>query len=152
MVKKSDAVYFLGDLTGPDKKTRYWLRKLNGTIIFIHDNHDEKLRRSKCYDILNYGGFEFLLVHESNPDPNNLKNPCRKNTEVIKSWDGWIIHGHKHNNNLKDYPFINGDNKRINVSVELINYTPLNIDRLIDLDLNSIKRMTTLNSQPVIKI
>jgi calcineurin-like phosphoesterase family protein len=48
-------------------------------------------------------------------------------------YDGWIIHGDKHNNSLKRYPFINQKTKTINVSAELVNYTPLSLSRLIPL-------------------
>lgn len=46
-------------------------------------------------------------------------------------YDGWIIHGDKHNNSLKDHPCINQKNKTINVCAELVDYTPLDLDRLI---------------------
>jgi calcineurin-like phosphoesterase family protein len=46
-------------------------------------------------------------------------------------YNDWIIHGDKHNNNLKEYPFINQKNKTVNVCAELVNYNPLNLDRLI---------------------
>lgn len=45
--------------------------------------------------------------------------------------NGWIIHGDKHNNHPKEYPFINQKNKTINVCAELVDYTPIDLDRLI---------------------
>ena len=66
-------------------------------------------------------------------------------------WDDWVIHGHKHNNDMKNYPFINGENKTINVSAELLNYKPVDLDFLISLKLDSIKRMDLVDSQPVRK-
>jgi calcineurin-like phosphoesterase family protein len=50
---------------------------------------------------------------------------------------------------MRDYPFINGETKTINVGVELIGYKPINIDYLLSLDIDSIKRMDTINSKPI---
>lgn len=45
----------------------------------------------------------------------------------------WIIHGDKHNNNLENFPLINPERKTVNVCVELIRYTPINLDKIIEL-------------------
>ena len=50
-----------------------------------------------------------------------------------KGYDGWIIHGDRHNNDLDNYPFINQKNKTVNVCAELVDYSPLSLERLIDL-------------------
>jgi calcineurin-like phosphoesterase family protein len=135
---KNNSVYFLGDLSfgRGSRRADYWLERLSGQISFIRGNH-ETARNSKEYEILEYKGWKFLLVH----NPNNL--PIE--------WSGWVIHGHKHNNELKDYPFINGKNKTINVSAELINYKPVSLDHLLKLGLNSIERMDTVDSTPIRK-
>jgi calcineurin-like phosphoesterase family protein len=52
---------------------------------------------------------------------------------------------------MKDYPFINGKKKTINVSAELINYKPVSLDHLLKLGLNSIERMDTVDSTPTRK-
>ena len=65
-----------------------------------------------------YKNYEFLLMH----DPRRPKD-----------YDGWIIHGDKHNNNPKDYPFINQANKTVNVCAEIVNYTPVDLDNIITL-------------------
>lgn len=134
-----NTIYFLGDLSfgKGSRPANYWLPKLNGDITFIRGNHEMNVRGSKNYEILEYRNHRFLLVH----DPDNLP---------IK-WTGWIIHGHKHNNDMKNYPFINGEKKTINVSAELVNYHPLNLDFLISLELDSIKRMDTLDDSPIRK-
>ncbi len=138
-IDSGDTVYFLGDLVyGKSSHSHsYWTRQLNGKIVYIGGNHDAGLPNKKEYKILNFGGHDFLLIH----DPNKI--PIR--------WDGWIIHGHKHNNDIRDYPFINGDKRTINVSIELIGYRPLNLRTLLSLDIDSIKRMDTIHSQPVRK-
>lgn len=135
-VKPRDTVYFLGDWAfgRGSREPKYWVRKLNGHIFSIKGSHDSRARGIRLYNrkILNYGGHKFLLIH--NPDRNSV------------NWNGWVIHGHKHNNSAK-YPFINGRLKTINVGVELTNYKPVSIDFLLSLNIDSIRRMETVNSK-----
>jgi len=49
------------------------------------------------------------------------------------------------------YPFINGETRTINVSCECTAYTPVSLDYLLSLDLESIARMETLSDPPVRK-
>jgi calcineurin-like phosphoesterase family protein len=84
--------------------------------------------------VLTYRDQEFLLIH--NPD------------EVPKWWKGGVIHGH-HHYMLPKYPFIDGKKRNINVSCELIDYSPIELDWVIDLDIDSIKRMNTVKSKPI---
>ena len=67
--------------------------------------------------ILEYAGYKFFLTHE----PENIP----------KDWDGWAICGHHHNNKPQDYPFIDKKNKRINISVELTKYKPVDMNYII---------------------
>lgn len=62
---------------------------------------------------MKYRDLKFLVVH--NPDDNTR-------------WfnDGWIIHGHTHVNT----PFIDIHRKRVNVSCEMINYTPITMEKI----------------------
>lgn len=133
-VKNNDVVYCLGDISFGKKsrKSSYWLTKLNGDIRCVYGNHEEK-SLGRPYELLKYKGYNFLLIH---------------NHRKAKDFDGWIIHGHEHNNNLKKHPFIDGENKRINVSVETINYKPVSLDKIISLNLNKIKRMETITDNP----
>lgn len=136
-VKDRDTLYFLGDWTfgRRHKPAKYWVRKLKGHIISIRGAHDwrEKGIRFEDFKVLQYHGCSFLLIH----DPNQAGD-----------WHSWIIHGHKHNNNMSKYPFINGERKTINVGVELTNYRPISLDFLLSLNIGSIKRMETINSKP----
>lgn len=140
-VKPGDMVLFLGDLVfgRGARPPGYWLRRLNGKKMLIRGSHDRKVRGARNVQVLNYNGFEFLLVH----DPRNAKNRT-----------GWVIHGHKHTdergNVPKYYPFINGSNKTINVNVELIGYKPISVDYLCSLGLDKIKRMDKISSIPEI--
>ena len=141
-VEGNDTVYFLGDYTGPIakriyfEKLRYWTERLNGKKISISGNHD---RDGGCikFDytkVLRVNGYNFLLIHD----------PLKRKTE----WHGWIIHGHFHNNKMDNYPFINGERKTINVGADVINFIPVSLSYILSLDLSSIKRMRTIDSQP----
>jgi calcineurin-like phosphoesterase family protein len=87
---------------------------LKGKITIAKGNHDRK-QWNRQY-ILKYKGLKFLVLHD--PDDNS------------KWFDGdWIIHGHTHINS----PFIDIINKRINVSVEMINYTPITMEKIYNI-------------------
>lgn len=138
-VKYHDVVYFLGDLAFDrgSHPTLHWIGKLKGKIVFIKGSHDRS-RKIKFHrkQILEYNGYKFFLFHDPEEAPSN--------------WNGWIIHGHKHNNDLDEFPFINGEKKTINVSCDLLDYTPITIDELLSLDIDNIKRMETINSAPIL--
>lgn len=148
-VLPGDTVYFLGDWSfgRGSRPHRYWIGRLQGRIKSIkgsHDPDDRSLAMSDFHE-LSHKGYRFLLIHNPDrDDPKQTESQKRK----LEDWHGWIIHGHKHSNDLKDYPFINGEQKTINVSVELIGYRPLSIERLLSLNIDSIRRMETLNGQP----
>jgi len=147
-VGENDRVYFLGDYTGPPprklwmyhEKLRYWTGQLKGMKISILGNHD---RNGGCIEfekarILHIDQRRFLLIHD----------PADKKIETLRGRYDWIIHGHVHNNKMDRYPFINGEQKTINVSAEVISYKPVSLGCLLLLDLDSIKRMRTIDSQP----
>jgi calcineurin-like phosphoesterase family protein len=107
-VKKTDIVYSVGDFIWYEIQGEHLLARFNGKIIFIDGNHGVECNfpETKHHIKFKYRGYYFLLIH----DPK----------KIPWYWNGWVIHGHKHNNDMKNYPFINGDKKTINVSVELI--------------------------------
>jgi len=116
MVKSSDTVYFLGDLaygTG-SRPTDYWMEQVKGKIVFIKGSHD----RSKTipfldHYVLEYGKYKFFLVHRYE------RNAFH--------WQGWVIHGHVHNKQ----PFMSKEQKLINISVDVTDWKPVNIDDII---------------------
>ncbi len=119
-VRKGDKVYYLGDMT-LNRDIDPWLSKLNGEVRFIRGNHDtEKIKNAEVIEegklLLKYDDYEFLLTHDPDRPP---------------SWDGWIIHGDKHNNRPITYPHINRRNKMVNVCVEYTEYAPMNLDEII---------------------
>ena len=121
-VSDHDRVYYLGDLTyGRGRHTiDFWLSKLNGEVRFIRGNHDTdiitKAKVIKDRFPIMYRGHKFLLMHD----------PCRP-----PDYDGWIIHGDKHNNHPDVYPHLNNRNKTINVCAEFTRYSPMNLDEIV---------------------
>lgn len=110
IIKKNYTVFFLGDLCFGGSIR--WLRQLNGKIIFIKGNHDKKTLSKTRSVVLKYNELYFLLIH----DPYKVKN-----------WNGWVIHGHVHNNE----PFIKRDKKEINVSVDVTNFRPVSLQSIL---------------------
>jgi len=109
VVKPGDKVYFLGDFGRLSFRLR---RKLHGNICYVKGNHDRVTYPRQR--IVMYNGLTFLLIHNPN--------------DYTYSFNGdWIIHGHTHGNT----PFINKARRRINVSCEMINYTPISFREII---------------------
>lgn len=114
-VKPEDKVYHLGDIgfknfTGLSEI----LNKLNGTKILIRGNHDnlklsqyqqhfKDIRASHTLD-------KFILTH------------IPIHPQSVERWTA-NIHGHLHANTLPD-------NKYLNVSVERLNYTPIDFEEI----------------------
>ncbi|MDD4300458.1 MAG: 2'-5' RNA ligase family protein [Methanomicrobium sp.] len=115
-IKDNDNVLFLGDLClGSYDEVKNYALKLNGNITFIKGNHDKYLYSAQNAKKINYNGREYLLLHYPK--------------EAV-DYNGWVIHGHTHNNNLKKYPFINVKEKTVNVSVEVTGYRPVGLDEI----------------------
>jgi calcineurin-like phosphoesterase family protein len=117
-ISSLNRIYCLGDLRyGKDALSALqYRRKLKGRITFIQGNHDNQELGAVPSVTLNYQGFTFLLVHDPASAP--------------REFDGWIIHGHHHNNDLRHYPFIDFEHRRINVCAEVIGYVPLSLTAL----------------------
>ena len=117
VVSKKDTVWILGDIT-MEKSTPYTLLdKLNGYKKVVLGNHDQpqhvkellKYVNSVC-GMIKYKGFilSHCPVHES-----ELKRYYKN------------IHGHVHENSLDD-------DRYINVSCEVIDYTPKTLKELLN--------------------
>lgn len=120
-----DKVLFLGDLAmANDKESQKWFAQLNGDKIFLEGNHDSENGEALPLPVhdtfkFDYSKYSFFCTHYP-PE------------ETPEDFDGWTLHGHTHNNEMDTYPFINPENKTVNLSVELIGYTPIHIDELIE--------------------
>jgi calcineurin-like phosphoesterase family protein len=120
-VKPDDRIYHIGDLCyGPLARNLYeYLQRLNGQVTLIQGNHDERERAPVHSEPMVHKDIPFLLVH----DPDDAPVP----------FEGWVIHGHHHNNDLENYPFINFEKRRINVSAELVRYQPVPLAELCNI-------------------
>jgi calcineurin-like phosphoesterase family protein len=120
-ISPANRVYYLGDLRyGRDEESvEYYRNKLRGRINFVQGNHDAREPGAVPLVLLEHGGLRFCLVH----DP----------ADAPERFDGWVIHGHHHNNNLRRYPFINFELRQINVSAEVLGYIPVNLDHICSL-------------------
>jgi calcineurin-like phosphoesterase family protein len=114
-VKETDRVFLLGDLAyGPViHPAEYYLSHMNGKIVLIAGNHDTDLAGTVPYCEKELFGIRFLFIHDPDQAP--------------ASYDGWIVHGHAHNNDIEMYPFFDGRRHRINVSSELAGFIPVNL-------------------------
>ena len=117
-ISSLNRVYYLGDLRfGRDAlPALLYRKKLKGCITFIQGNHDDPELGAVPSVTLKHQGFTFLLVHDPASAP--------------EEFDGWIIHGHHHNNDLRHYPFIDFEHRRINVCAEVTGYVPENLNTL----------------------
>lgn len=117
-VMPGDRVFFLGDLTRnlKEAENRAYLGRLNGVISCIRGNHDTDLKHAADSQELVHGGVRFLLIHD----------PAR----APEDFNGWVVHGHTHNNDLCHYPFFDPAARRINVSVEVTGYRPVSLAML----------------------
>ena len=122
VVSNDDLVISVGDFCYTDP--RPWLDQLNGNKILLRGNHDNWCEgyAGDWHMILEYGKMRFYVTH----DP----------AYVPRDWKDWVIHGHHHYAVQKDgsfFPHINGTTKNINVAAELVNYTPVWIDDIINM-------------------
>jgi len=120
-VNSADTVIHLGDARHPpDPYTaESWMDALDGQIVLVRGNHDEGVTPNGTLHVfesvtIRHGRWSFYMEHAP-----------------INGFGGWQIHGHVHNNDVENYPFINYENKTINVSVELIDYRPVALDEII---------------------
>ena len=60
---------------------------------------------------------DFLFIH----DP----------ADAPPEFGGWTVHGHAHNNNIREYPFIGFIRRRVNVSTEMTGYRPVSLKTII---------------------
>jgi calcineurin-like phosphoesterase family protein len=109
-VGKEDTVYFLGDLCfeTKEKKKEYWLNRLNGHIIWVKGNHDHF---KGLIDTIYFDSM--FMIH----DPWG----CGVGHRIC-------IHGHQHNKGK----LIDKRHKRICVSMELIDYKPIELKVILD--------------------
>lgn len=127
-VQEDDAVtLYLGDVAmdmNDGRETIEYVEKLDANLL-IRGNHDVGLDPGQAsFPVLEsctieHGDYTFLLTHR--PE------------DVPEDWEQWAIHGHHHNNHPDEHPFVHAGEKRVNVSVELLDYEPIALDELTDI-------------------
>ena len=115
VVDKDDIIYCLGDFAW--KNPNPYIERLKGNIIFILGGHDKKLKGANLLEV-KHQEHTFVLCHYPMYSWN-------------KEYYGSIhLHGHIHNNPI-EYK-----HNRINVSVDVWDFRPVPIDRIIAISEN----------------
>jgi len=127
VVKPEDKVYHLGDvyMGGERREVSQLLRALNGhkrLILGNHDNGKDQLLQDNFQKISMWRMFpEFGLLLTHVPVHRSSLHKTGRNDQP--DFELVNVHGHIHNRNSPEGPYRN-------VSVEQINYTPINIEEL----------------------
>lgn len=106
------------------RETIEYFQRLGGDLL-LRGNHDVGLDPEdapfpvldSC--IIEDGGYRFYCAHRPGDIPDE--------------WENWVIHGHMHNNDTEEYPFVAYDRQQVNVSSELLNYRPVSLDAITHL-------------------
>lgn len=118
-VGPDDTVIFLGDLAFESDTLTVgdWLHALNGELVWVRGNHDR--------------GGPIDLVDDYILETDLRRYYCAHRPEDVPGdWDGWALHGHVHNNDPQNHPFIDFEAQRINAAPELMGSTPRPIEAL----------------------
>ncbi len=126
VVDPNDCVIHLGDIAMDMQDGTETIERLEtlGVDLLVRGNHDVGLSDGQApvpvVDAcrLSHDDYEFRCAHRPR--------------DVADGWDGWVIHGHHHNNDLETYPFVDADAQRVNVGVELLQFRPLSLSALTD--------------------
>lgn len=126
VVKPSDRLYILGDVA-INKNSLSLLKEFNGHKVLIKGNHDI----FKLKDYLPY----FDDIRGSHKLENYILTHIPIHAQSVPRWADGNIHGHLHYNWVGTYfatsdPRDLADTRYFNVSCELLNYTPINFERL----------------------
>lgn len=110
-VAPADRAVVAGDLCSDPDCYREALASLPGRLTLVRGNHDPSRP-----DLLSSAGFiaggqRFVVVH----DP----------ADAPPGFDGWVIHGHVHDSDLRRFPFFDPATRRVNVSAETAGYRPV---------------------------
>jgi len=126
VVKEDDTVFHLGDFCfRGEVRPEEWIKKLNGRIVFIKGNHDDRSLSIIRSIEVKFANMKVLLIHDPDHAP-------------LLSDYHLVLCGHVHRNwkfkiGMGGVPFIN-------VGVDVWNYRPVKIDEVIDLT-NKLKRI-----------
>lgn len=120
VVSKHDVVYHLGDFSFGSPGD--FLKQLNGKVFLILGNHDKRIHKKLNY----WYGQGFDKVYDR---PIIIDNLILSHEPIVDYNFSFInVHGHIHSNKME---INNTNNKYINVSVEVTNYKPIPLNKLL---------------------
>jgi len=120
----NDLVFFVGDMSfgRGSRRPKWWLAQLNGRKIYLKGSHDHGIRpTTEGLDNVLFVS-DAVIVRLDGKSVYVAHDPW----EIPRWWRGWAIHGHVHN----EKPHVDRKWRRINVSVEVVNYRPYNATEL----------------------
>lgn len=133
VVKKKDSTYILGDITMESKKGQELLEHLNGYIFVVLGNHD---RRQDIPNLMKYvdgiaGMVDFKRYKV-------IATHCPIQENELNYRFKYNIHGHVHENSITkvEWDYLSDmdrevlDKRYLNVSCEVIDYTPKTFEEL----------------------
>lgn len=133
-----------------------YTNQLNGSIVLLDGNHDDIDQSEAPFPVMKsyyftyiYEGteYEFYYTHWPMGTDHHGEQNWPHYAEPPSWFNGWYLHGHVHNNDPENFPFVDSDKNYVNLSVELTGYTPLHIEELIEILKNN-QRYTTINDVP----
>ena len=126
-------VFHLGDFAFAKKELLdNLIKQLNGRIIFLYGNHDKELRKllaeSPFKDLIL--GYDYLEI-DIQDEEMDLDQKIILNHYPLQEWNfqahgSWHLHGHSHG-------LITPNMARIDVGVDLHNFTPLSYQEIKEL-------------------
>jgi calcineurin-like phosphoesterase family protein len=116
-VRNGDEVFLIGTTAsckppGPE----HYLARLNGHIHHIPGDEGCTMPGSAKMRTHTVNGVELLFVS----DPG----------KVPPDFNGYVVHGNRHNSDLLRFPFFDPEHRRFNVCAELVGYRPVPLDIL----------------------
>jgi calcineurin-like phosphoesterase family protein len=122
VVKPSDKVYFLGDVSmSRNAKGLEILARMNGEKVLVKGNHD----LCSAHQYLQY----FKDIRGSHQFDGMILTHIPIHPESLARW-GLNVHGHLHNNVVLRTVSQIPDLRYFNVSMERINFTPISLEEV----------------------
>lgn len=131
VVKKTDTVYFLGDLYFyPVEQTLRIVNQLHGKKIWIAGNHDKKLIKEP--ELTKH--FEYIkdldMIHIQDPEMKKGRQRIVLCHYPLVSWESsnqgsWSLHGHSHGTLKEDNDILRAD-----IGVDSWNFTPVSYEQI----------------------
>lgn len=120
VISKRDNIFLLGDIT-MEKKNYEILSRLKGQIDVVLGNHDQKQHVREMLKYVN--SVSGMIDYKSMI----IFTHCPIHVSQLEFRYKYNIHGHVHENSINDARYIN-------VCAEMINYTPIEFNKLININ------------------